>query len=74
VELSLASGVSAEIRLSDELLKLTKALIIAANKDEAAQAIARGDRELDAWYTQPRPSKESLSRLSFGVEIEASSI
>lgn len=73
-ELSLASGVSAEIRLSDELLELTKALINAANKDEAAQAIARGDRELDAWNDQPRPSKESLSRLSFGVEIEASSI
>lgn len=73
-ELSLASGVSAEIRLSDELLRLTKALINAANKDEAAQAIARGDRELDAWNDQPRPSKEYLSRLSFGVEIEASSI
>ena len=73
-ELSLASGVSAEIRLSDELIELTKSLINAANKDEAAQAIARGDRELDAWNDQPRPSKESLSRLSFGVEIEASSI
>ena len=71
-ELSLGSGVSAEIRLSDELITLTKALINAANKDEAARALARGDRELDAWNDQPRPSKESLSRLSFGVEIEAS--
>jgi hypothetical protein len=73
-ELSLPSGVSAEIRLSDELIKLTKALIDAANRNDAAQAIERGDRDLDAWNDQPRPSSESLSRLSFGVEIEASSI
>jgi hypothetical protein len=53
---------------------MTKALIIAANKDEAARAITHGDRELDDWNDQPRPSSESLSRLSFGVEIEASSI
>ncbi|TWU62027.1 hypothetical protein [Crateriforma conspicua] len=73
-ELSLASGVSAVIRLSKELIALTKALINAKNKDEAAEAIASGDRELDVWNDQPLPASESVSRLSFGVEIEASSI
>ena len=62
------------IRISKELIALSKALINAASIDEAAEAIANGDRELDAWNDQPLPASESLSRLSFGVEIEASSI
>lgn len=72
VELSLAGGVSAVVRLSKELIALTKALINAASNVEAAEAIASADRELDAWNDQPLPASESLSRLSFGVEIEAS--
>jgi len=59
------------IKLSDELMRLTKKLIVANGVEEAVSAVIDADSELDEWNSRERSPQERGKRLSFGVEIES---